>query len=569
MSRRVLWLGLVLAIVLPASETAAQVKRTEDRGYIGRDTGTEEVERCDLDPAIADAEHKRVAAEHYDRGVTLYTQGEYQGAIEEFVAAYCHSPHYNVLKDIAQAFERRIDYEKAVAYFERYILETPDELEEERQTISFRVQVLRSTPARIRVATVPAGATVTLRSDTGIVGRGIADEDDPIGIPTGTYTMVIDAPGHDPVTEIIHPKIGQPYSYYFRLDPKKGTARVITEPAGARIFIDQKLVAIGSYVDQLPIGTYELTVEARDRQPDSRTLEITAGRTSTVRVELEAPPRSGRRELLIASTVGGGIWGASAFGTIFGNDSTYSSLGGLVGLGIGFGGGYYGVPRDIGVGSSSYLIGATLIGVAEGFAIATFFACDSETDELGALDTSCDEDAIAGSSLVGGIGGLAFAAATFRRFDLDAGDAALINSGALWGSIAGGLFFTVFEADLRVRAPLLFAGLNLGLVTGVTLASRYDVSRGQVALVDLSGLAGMIAGVAVAGIIETETDAGDGSERRSHFALGGMALGLIAGALLTRDRDDPKAAAPLQPRVGAAQDAAGQLTTTLGFGADF
>lgn len=562
---RVLLASLGLVLALGPGDAAAQVKRTEDRGYIGRDTGTEEVDRCELDAGISDDERKRVAAEHYDRGVTLYTQGEYQGAIEEFVAAYCHAPHHSVLKDIAQAFERRFNFEKAVAYFERYILETPDSAEEERLTISFRVQVLRTTPARIRVATVPEGASVTLRSDTGVQARGVADAEEAIEIQTGTYTMTIEAPGHEPVTETIHPRIGQPYSYYFRLEPRKGTARVITDPTEARIFVDKRLVAIGNYVDRLPIGTYEVTVEARDRQPQTRELEITAGRTSTVRIELEAPPRSGRRELLIAGTVGGGIWGASAFSTIFGADTTYGSLGGLVGLGIGFTGAYYGVPRDIEVGTSSYLIGATLIGAAEGFAISSFFACDT-VDDMGELSTPCNDDAIAGAGLVAAIGGLGFAAATSGRFDLDAGDAALINSGALWGSVAGGLFFTVFDADFRVRAPLLFAGLNLGLVTGATLAARYEVSRGHVALIDVSGLAGMIAGVATAGIVGDEADDG---ERLPHFALGGLTLGLIAGAILTRDMDDPRTIGPLQPRVGAAEDAAGRITTTLGVGTSF
>ncbi len=44
------------------------------------------VDDCPLAPALDDAAMHRVAAEHYDRGSVLYSQGEYDGAVRELVA---------------------------------------------------------------------------------------------------------------------------------------------------------------------------------------------------------------------------------------------------------------------------------------------------------------------------------------------------------------------------------------------------------------------------------------------------------------------------------------------------
>ena len=55
-------------------------------------------------------------------------------------------------------------------------------------------------------------------------------------------------------------------------------------------------------------------------------------------------------------------------------------------------------------------------------------------------------------------------ALTASRWRYDAGDAALLNSGALWGTVGGFLFSVVFESKHRVSQALVLGGLNLGVV---------------------------------------------------------------------------------------------------------
>jgi hypothetical protein len=50
-----------------------------------------EVDRCPHTDAN-DTELRRQGQEHYQRGLTLYLQGDYKGAVGEFSASYCKVP---------------------------------------------------------------------------------------------------------------------------------------------------------------------------------------------------------------------------------------------------------------------------------------------------------------------------------------------------------------------------------------------------------------------------------------------------------------------------------------------
>ncbi len=546
--------------------------KSEDRGYIGGAPMTPEVDNCAPPLGLSEDKIFASASEHYQRGNTLYIQGDYEGAIIEFVAAYCDAPHYEMLKNIAQSYERLVEYEKTVAYLSRYILELPRDQVEEREKMSFRVEVLSNLPAQLRVATVPPRATVTLTGATGVNAREVANDKKRIKVRKGSYEMRIELPGYEPIVETIEVEIGQPYSYYYRLHRKQGGVRIVTQPSTARIFLDQKLVAIGSYVERLPIGEHKITVEAAGREPRSQTIEITTNQTTNLRIELDKQPKSGRRELLIAATLAGGIYGTGAFLTLYGDDSEIlTGLSPFAGFGLGFAGAYFGVPDHISVGKSSYIIGASLIGAAEGALLAALIACDNST-KTGAdgeidYEINCPEEVVASSALIAGIAASLTAAATAESLDLSAGDAALVNSGAMWGSIGSSLFVLAFDSDGRLWTPLILAGMNLGTVAGGLLARRLDLSRGHISLIDLSGLGGMVVGVSLVDVLEPGTR----GERLPHFALIGMATGLITGAYLTRDMDDPKSAAlgKLKPELGAARDIRGHSTMTFGLASSF
>ncbi|WP_428266477.1 PEGA domain-containing protein [Haliangium sp.] len=546
----------------------------EGAGATGADTV--EIDTCAPPSGLSPREAENRAAAHYDRGTRLYEQGDYDAAIEEFVSAYCLKPFYRVLKDIAQSFERRVDYEQAVAYLDRYLAELPAEAVEERRVQSGRVEVLRRLPARLRVATVPRGAEVVLRDESGIQARARADDPEPIAIPRGRYTMVVTLAGYEPLRREVEVEIGQPYSFYFQLEPTRGSLRLVTVPATARIFVDKRWVAVGNHADDLPVGRHMVEVEAEGYQTRREEVTITAAGAHNLTLELEPVPRSGRAELIVAAAAGGGLWGGVASSTVFGRNNLLGAAGAGLGLGLGLGGTYLGVPKDIEVGSSSYIIGASLAGATEGSLIASLAVrqtslCQDERDPgdtIGGVrvNDSCVARVVLGAGLAAGVAGAVVATLTEDRLSLDAGDASMINSGALWGAVAAGLLWGVVDRDARVGELLGLTGLNLGALSGVLLAQNSDYSRRHVALIDLGGLGGLLMGVALANALSDNGNAGANS---SPAGLAGMTVGLVATAYLTRNMDEISALPMLAPTVGSATDAGGRTAMTIGLGAPF
>ena len=141
------------------------------------------------------------------------------------------------------------------------------------------------------------------------------------------------------------------------------------------------------------------------------------------------------------------------------------------------------------------------------------------------------------------------------------GDAAVINSGALWGTIAGSLFAITFDPGSQISGGLVLTGLAMGTAGGTLLQRYFTVSRGRAALIDAAGVVGIVLGLAGESLVQRARDDDSQSDARTaNYALGGLATGLIVGGILTRNLDDPKLAIPITPALGRATTG----VTTLG-----
>ncbi len=533
------------ALVLVAT---ARARADSDNGFIGKDAIRLEIDNCPIKPDVDQDHLVALAREHHRRGAVLYEQGEYDGAIAEMAVGYCLLPADTILKDLAAAHERKLHYEQAVAYLERYLLAIPDDAKgaDEKRTLSTRIQVLQNLPSQIQVASLPKGALVTFADDAGHRAEGHAD-DKLIELVAGHYTMTVATAGFETQTKVVDVGIGKPYSFVVTLPQQRGHVRIRTTPADARIFLDDRLVGLGAWEDKVVAGRYLVSVEAPGFVTEKRRVEVAPNGELSLPVQLDEQTSSGRVELVAASGVAGLISGAS-LGYAIGSksDVTPTLYAGIGGAAVGLIGSYVGVPDDIPSGTSSYVITSGVIGYIEGAAGTSIFTDSaSQPFEVG---------------VVGVLGGATFAALTAQRFDLDAGDAAVLNSGALWGAATGGLFAVVFGQPKRLSGAIVLGGLNAGVITGALLARRYVTSRRHAALVDLSGLAGIAVGVSLESAIDSNRTSSVPPERIAHFALGGMVVGLVAGVYLTRGLDEPK----VTPQLTTLTDASGR--SVLGFG---
>src|SRR5260370_8829169 len=74
--------------------------------------------------SAAAGDNSREAAKHFQRGVDLYNDGDFRGALVEFKKAYSVWPRANVLYDIGQTEYQLLAYAAALRTIERHLPHT-------------------------------------------------------------------------------------------------------------------------------------------------------------------------------------------------------------------------------------------------------------------------------------------------------------------------------------------------------------------------------------------------------------------------------------------------------------
>jgi tetratricopeptide (TPR) repeat protein len=553
---------VALVVVVFARGVAAQPSGEASTGFIDKDVLRLEVDDCTPDQNVTKDELLKRGLEYYNRGEVLYLQGDYKGAVSELVRSYCQVPFYSLLKDIGQAYERELEYGKAIAYFERYVLAVPTDAQkrdqcspdpqEDKKNVYARIHVLEKLPAKIRVQATPADAAVSIVQSNTIRARGTSGDE--LIVPGGPYNLVVEHDGYKTATREIHADIGKPYTYFEQLEPRLGRLKFRSIPGDARLFLDKRQVGTGVFDSQMPGGRYTISAEAPDHMTYSKVVEVLPDKETSITLQLQAEPEFGRKQLLLYGTIGGAL-SAGLLANVTSDNPGVAGLSALGGIGAGFLAVYYGTPKNLALGTSSLTVTSSLVGGVSGGAVAAMLdRGDNVSYPL-----------VGGGLLLGAIGGYYLA----DRTRPSPGDSAVINSGALWGTVAGGLFTLSFEPGPQISAGLVLSGLGMGTLGGVLLQRYFTVSRGRAALIDASGVVGMVLGLAGENLVEQASGtASKSGERTANYALGGLAAGLILGGLLTRSIDDPKLA--VTPTINKTTAAAnGTSGTTIGIAGAF
>ncbi len=530
-----------------------------------RKTNTLRVDSCNAAQPEGRTANQRAtekARDLYDKGLVLYEQGDYQGAVDAFVGSYCSKAHYASYYNIAQSYERLLDFERAVLYFKRYAKEaSPGDPDIKKALL--RAEVLRNLPAQVRIATVPPGAAITIRNAAGITARGTANRDRALEVVQGNYTMTIEMPGYDTIEQALRTRPGLPYAYTFSLRPKTSLVQITTNPKDARIFLDDRLVGVGSYSDKLDLGTYLLTVEAPGRPTYSETIQSVEDQPTELSIALETPSEGGRNTLLVAAPIAMVLMSGATMSQAFGVDTSLTAIGSLATTGLTFVGAYYGIPEATTRGDAWYIIEAGLFGAAEATLVGSFFSCNRKTLN------NCNQKVVTGTTLIGGLAGMTLSALTYQDWQLSSGDTALLATGGFWGASMGALFYAAFDSEREVLLPLLFAGLNVGVATSAGLISTTQVSLRRVAIINLAGIGGVLGGSSLAATLQSS------GEQNQHLTLLGAIAGLTAGTFLTRYMDESSAKRPRGtktawlPAIGNGNDAQGNSILSLGLQTTF
>jgi tetratricopeptide (TPR) repeat protein len=132
----------------------------------------------------------REAGKHFQRGVELYNDGDFRGALVEFKKAYSIWPRANVLYDIGQTEYQLLDYASALKTMERFLAETgPNAVH--RAEVESTVEVLRGRVGRVQVVSDAIGCDITVDDQA----SGTTPLEQPILVSVGPRRIAVTCAG--------------------------------------------------------------------------------------------------------------------------------------------------------------------------------------------------------------------------------------------------------------------------------------------------------------------------------------------------------------------------------------
>jgi len=147
-------------------------------------------------PAIGAEDTKQKAKEHFDKGVDLFKNTDYSGALVEFKAAYKTKPHYAVRYNIGITLYKLKRYGIAHVMLSAYIAEGGDKIpEDKKQEVDEILIKLQSLLGTIKVETNLENAQLFINDEP--MSAWI------VKLEVGEHTVVVEAPGHDPIKKVV------------------------------------------------------------------------------------------------------------------------------------------------------------------------------------------------------------------------------------------------------------------------------------------------------------------------------------------------------------------------------
>jgi hypothetical protein len=155
-------------------------------------------------PARADVPVSEEARSHFSAGVLLLkdpTGPRYEEAYREFNAAFRASPSPKILGNLGLCAMKLERDAEAIDAYERYLDEARDQTKEEREQIKKDLVTLRAGLVRIRLSSIPPGATIEdtrTASFGGVVHNtyGPLRQKTSIGVRQGKHVMIAKLEGY-------------------------------------------------------------------------------------------------------------------------------------------------------------------------------------------------------------------------------------------------------------------------------------------------------------------------------------------------------------------------------------
>jgi hypothetical protein len=322
------------------------------------------------------------ARSHYEMGLKLFDAREHEQALIEFQTADELKPRPAALFMMAQCEYLLGRLKEARAHYERYASENPTG--EFVELAKDRIQSIDKRPSTFVINTVPDGVAVRIRSEGPLAGTPAATDiagqaPNNFQIPRGRYRIDVTKENYQGQTLVVDVDIAETKPLFFKLDPIPARLEIATLPPSATLYVNGNR-ARNPYHQDLAPGHVEIFAEAPDH--DSKAIEFTLSPGQQKRLlgkdalRLSYAQRSGRPELIVASSVMGALIGAGAVAAAIGKDLEDPGVASVLlvtggGLSGAIAGALIATPlvRYIPDNRALYIMGDMWIGAVEGFSV--------------------------------------------------------------------------------------------------------------------------------------------------------------------------------------------------------
>lgn len=239
-----------------------------------------------VDPGVAIADGLADEADlHFQLGAERYQQGDFRGALEQFLISNRLVPNRNVVYNIARCFEQLKRYADAHRYYVDALIGETDP-----QTIkAVEASIARVVPnvAVLDIASSPPGATIYIdRKDLGSRGRAPRL----LALPEGRYRIIAELDGFEPrVIENVDAKLGQKVRLEVPLTRIVGTVHVgvkgLKDAKGVAVRVDDERAPPSCTAPcalSLPPGTHQLYFAREGYQAPPLQVNVVAQQESSV-----------------------------------------------------------------------------------------------------------------------------------------------------------------------------------------------------------------------------------------------------------------------------------------------
>jgi tetratricopeptide (TPR) repeat protein len=236
-------------------------------------------------PCAGAADDKEEARIHFDKGVVLVEQENWEAALIEFEESLALYPTKGAHFNRAMCLKALYRYVDALDAFEEYLSRySPPEDDPRRIEAEKSIEEILSLLGSLRVEVNVDGAGILVDSEP----AGTSPLPDPIALSPGYHTVRVEAEGFVPEERDIKVIAGDArlVEIYLGPVPSVGFVTVESNVEGADVMVDGLKVGVTPHTGELSVGEHTITVEKKYHKTYEARIDLKLNQKRLIAAEL-------------------------------------------------------------------------------------------------------------------------------------------------------------------------------------------------------------------------------------------------------------------------------------------